>query len=625
MRLLLFFLFLAIFFGQASAQTVFWFEDFDYDSNPGTRWQTENAPGSMTNPTPPGIPGLTYGTNAPVAHDYFVINDQNTPELDGPITTGVLINDEGQFVRGRHYACSAPNNLPNPFINTATPPAGNDANQSLHITAFPACATLLYGGTAGSDDWNCIAISGNDFPLTQSEQTAMLTSDIDATGKCNLKLTADFFLGGDAQGVKDHSTILYSTDGGTSWKILADNLASCSFFYAGTCNAWFRMSFDFPSDADNISNLRIAFRWVEDGNLNNMTDDYVLGASFNVDNIMISGCDIPDADFTADNLTVCKNETVTLTSSVVSTSGLYLNCFTTLTDDCTPSAYSWDITPSATVTYVGGTSSTDPNPQVQFSATGTYTVELTVTNCAGDAVINKPNYITVAPCPPVADFNADQVIACVSPASELDTITFTDLSTSVPGPILTWTWSFSPATVSYVAPYTANSQNPQVTFDAPGLYQVTLTVTNVDGSDAEVKTAFINAITCDCGTAVAPGVFWTEDFENGCGSGCSANGYNGGNGAWANVSTGFNSANANMWFVSNAENGNPAGSCGSASAGDESLHLGSTYFMFDPGAAYYAGGLGDATTNTRCQSPVIDCSGRSNIRVDYVYMENGEG
>ncbi len=629
MRLRILLLFLVLFVEYSSAQNVFWVEDFD--DGGGGRWTTENALGSMTNPTPAGISGLTYGVNAAIEHDYFVINDRNTPELSGNINTGSAINAQGQFVRGRHYDCSSPNDLPNPFINNGV----IGPNQSLHITAFPACATLLYGGTPSSDDWNCIAISGNDSPLTQSEQTAWLNNNIDATGKCNIKLTADFFLGGDAQGVKDHATVLYSIDGGTSWKILKDNLASCSFFYAGTCNAWFRMTFALPSDADNQNDLRIAFRWVEDGNLNNTTDDYVLGASFNVDNIMFTSCDVPDADFSADNLTPCKNETVTFTSSVVSTSGLYINCFTTLTDDCAPTGYSWNITGPGTATYVGATNANSPNPQVQFDAVGNYTAVLTVTNCAGNTVVTKPNYIAVSSCPPDANFTANQVVACVSPASNKDTITFTDLSTSVPGPILTWTWSFSPATVTYVNATNANSQNPQVVFNAASLYQVTLTVTNVDGSDAEVKTAYINAITCECGGAVAPSVFWTENFENGCSSDCSANGYNGVNGAWSiydnHPDEGCGApASPNTWYVSCAENGNAAGTCGAGCGSDESLHVGSTS-LGDQGASYDAGGYcpffgwPGRQTYSRCSSPTINCTGRSSITLNFVYMEYGDG
>jgi hypothetical protein len=31
-------------------------------------------------------------------------------------------------------------------------------------------------------------------------------------------------------------------------------------FAAGTCNNWIRLTFNFPTDAENIPNLRIAFR-----------------------------------------------------------------------------------------------------------------------------------------------------------------------------------------------------------------------------------------------------------------------------------------------------------------------------------------------------------------------------
>ena len=606
------------------AQNVFWFEDFD--DGGGGRWTTENAPGSKTNPTPPGISGLPYGINAPIEHDYFIINDRNTPELSGNINTGLGISAEGQFIRGRHYACSAPNNLPNPFKNNGVV----GPNQSLHITAFPSCATLLYGGTPSSDDWNCIAIDGNDSPLTQSEQTAWLNNNINAIGKCNLKLTADFFLGGDAQGVKDHSTILYSTDAGVTWKILADNLASCSFFFAGTCNAWYRMTFALPADADNQNDLRIAFRWVEDGNLNNMTDDYALGASFNVDNIMITACDVPNFNFIANITTPCKNQTVTFTSSVVTTSGSYINCSTILTDNCTPTGYSWNITGPGPVTYVGATNSSSPNPQVQFSVAGNYTAALTVTNCAGNSTVTKVNYIVVSSCPPTADFTASALIACVSPVSKMDTVTFADLSVSIPGPILTWTWAFSPATVTYRNGTNANSQNPKVTFNAAGTYQVTLTVTNLDGSDAEIKTAYITAITCDCGGAAGPVTFWTENFNNGCTKACNVSTYIAGpNGPWTVADVTAPGTKANQWWVSCAENGNAVGACGSGCGSNATLHVGSVAAIIicpapgDCGAAYNASGATNVT-NKRAMSPTINCTGYTGLTLGFKYIMKGE-
>ncbi len=123
-------------------------------------------------------------------------------------------------------------------------------------------------------------------------------------------------------------------------------------------------------------------------------------------------------------------------------------------------------------------------------------------------------------------------------------------------------------------------------------------------------------------------VFFYEDFENGCASDCAADGYNGSNGAWNVVSTGANGADAHVWYVSCAENGGPAGSCGVGCGSDESLHLSTNASVLgDLGAAYLSGGLGIwfIETSLRIESPTIDCSGRTNISVCFVYMEAGSG
>jgi PKD repeat protein len=90
--------------------------------------------------------------------------------------------------------------------------------------------------------------------------------------------------------------------------------------------------------------------------------------------------------------------------------------------------------------------------------------------------------------PPVADFSASNT----NPLINIQ-VNFTDLSTNSPD---SWSWSFSPATVTYVNGTSASSQNPQVQFNAPGSYSVTLTATNSSGSDPETKTNYINAINC---------------------------------------------------------------------------------------------------------------------------------
>ena len=69
----------------------------------------------------------------------------------------------------------------------------------------------------------------------------------------------------------------------------------------------------------------------------------------------------------------------------------------TFTDlsDFTPTGWTWSISPG-TYSYVGGTNANSQNPQVQFSASGTYTVELTATNPNGSDVESKAAFITVA-------------------------------------------------------------------------------------------------------------------------------------------------------------------------------------------------------------------------------------
>ncbi|MBK7029746.1 MAG: PKD domain-containing protein [Bacteroidales bacterium] len=88
--------------------------------------------------------------------------------------------------------------------------------------------------------------------------------------------------------------------------------------------------------------------------------------------------------------------------------------------------------------------------------------------------------------PPIAAFTASST----SPAMNT-TVTLTDQSTSTP---TSWAWSITPASFTFAGGTTANSQNPQIQFSATGLYSVTLTVTNANGTDSEIKTNYINVL-----------------------------------------------------------------------------------------------------------------------------------
>lgn len=81
--------------------------------------------------------------------------------------------------------------------------------------------------------------------------------------------------------------------------------------------------------------------------------------------------------------------------------------------------------------------------------------------------------------PPVADFSAN-----FTAISAGGSVVFTNQSTYNP---TSWSWTFTGGT-----PASFNGQNPpSITYNTPGTYPVTLTVTNANGTDTETKAGYI--------------------------------------------------------------------------------------------------------------------------------------
>ena len=126
-----------------------------------------------------------------------------------------------------------------------------------------------------------------------------------------------------------------------------------------------------------------------------------------------------------------------------------------------------------------GGNSTDQNPVHVYTAAGTYTVNLTVTNAAGSDTEVKANYITVTepgPDAPVANFTAN-VTAGDAPLA----IRFTDESTGSP---TTWAWDFGDGGNS-------TEQNPVHVYTAGGTHTVKLTAMRAGGSDTLSRPGYI--------------------------------------------------------------------------------------------------------------------------------------
>jgi PKD repeat protein len=156
-------------------------------------------------------------------------------------------------------------------------------------------------------------------------------------------------------------------------------------------------------------------------------------------------------DFVADKTTVGIGRVVTFTD--LSTSN--------------PTNWVWD--------YGDGTTGTGANPDHVYRATGVYDVTLTASNPYQTNTRTKNAYITVLSIPR-ADFIADRTKGGAPMA-----VSFTDKSTNAP---TAWKWDFGDGASS-------TEQNPTHTYTTLGVYTVTLTASNKDGSDTTSKVDYI--------------------------------------------------------------------------------------------------------------------------------------
>lgn len=159
------------------------------------------------------------------------------------------------------------------------------------------------------------------------------------------------------------------------------------------------------------------------------------------------------ADFIADNTTINAGESVSFTNLSVNAS-----------------AYYWS--------FAGGTpsTSTEVNPTITYDTPGTYSVTLFAAGESTSDSETKTAYITVLPVTN-ADFEASAVEIFVG-----DSITFQNLSENA----TSFFWTFEGG-----APETSTDENPVVTYNEPGYYNVTLFATNGHGYDVETKDAYI--------------------------------------------------------------------------------------------------------------------------------------
>jgi gliding motility-associated-like protein len=326
---------------------------------------------------------------------------------------------------------------------------GPNGDQSLHVGNVSTSTAAFIFCPSG----DCGAAYDDSSPAEITSKRAE-SPVINCTGQTNIICSFVYIETGENQ--DDDASFWYFD--GTVWTQL-DPIAKTNNTGCGGQGRWTNYTVNLPASANNNPNVRIGFLWVNDG------DGAATDPSFAVDDITLASNTTtpPVASFTASQTTICVNDCINFTNT--STGGPF-------------TSVSW--------TFTGATpsSSTQDSPSnICYPAAGTYNVTLTVTNANGSNSTSQT--ITVNPCtgPPTALFTANPTTVCAG-----STVQFTDQSTGAP---TSWNWTFPGGT-----PASSTAQNPIVTYNNPGTYSVTLTVTNGNGSNTATQTNYITVINC---------------------------------------------------------------------------------------------------------------------------------
>ena len=118
-----------------------------------------------------------------------------------------------------------------------------------------------------------------------------------------------------------------------------------------------------------------------------------------------------------------------------------------------------------------------------YSAIGSYTVALQITNASGTNTTTKSGYIAANPQPPIVSFitNSTGGVARLP-------VLFNDTSTNTP---ISWQWGYKNITGNNTWTNGPAIQNITIIF-GPGNWQINLTATNAGGSNTSAQVTFVN-------------------------------------------------------------------------------------------------------------------------------------
>ena len=275
--------------------------------------------------------------------------------------------------------------------------------------------------------------------------------------------------------------------------ITVDPIPPTANFVADTTSGYAPLTVNFTDQSTQGTGAIIEWKWYfgdgDSSSVQNPTYIYQIPGTYTVSLTVIDEYNSTDTEIKTDYITVISTTNPTANFIAIPTLGnspLIVN-FTDLSIPGTVSIieWQWDFQNDGTI------DSYDQNPTYIYQNPGTYTVSLIVTDEHDSTdTETKIDYITIDPITPTANFVADTT----SGYAPL-TVNFTDQSTQGTSAIIEWKWYFGDEDSSSV-------QNPIHIFQNPGIYIVSLTVTDeYDSTDTEIKTDYITVISTTNPTA----------------------------------------------------------------------------------------------------------------------------
>jgi gliding motility-associated-like protein len=328
----------------------------------------------------------------------------------------------------------------------STPATANFAN----TTVVPTGANMEYKWYFGDGDSSSAINPSHTYNNPGNYDVTLIATDTSSTTNCSDTITIGSFIQ-----VFNSASISFSnspSQGCDNVNVQFTNTTSCP------SSNW---SWDF---GDNTTS-----------NLENPSHTYSTPGTYDVIfSALVDGVPLSDTCFSCVTVDITPSVDYT-TTGTIATCNLPINASFAGTSNNPNVTYSWD--------FGDMTTSNMQNPSHTWTTGGTYPVSLTVTSPEGCS--NTIVKDTVFARPIIANYIENRVSSCVGGEVE-----FIDSTLSF-YPITNWNWDFTDTT--------SIDQNPRITFNDTGSYQVTLIVTNTLGcSDTLINTIEVgDSVTID--------------------------------------------------------------------------------------------------------------------------------